>query len=115
MPSTDPRFTNAEGYIWKHMVMNDDWDNSYLLITYLNLINCNDDIFLTFPQQTLHPLVITTELIADIVIEYNNRLVPDGYKFEIDSRISGQPVYKAKKITTSAFPPNQFTYELVLS
>lgn len=115
MPSTDARFTNAEGDIWKHMVMNDDWDNSYLLITYLNLLNCNDDIFLSFLQQTLHPLVLSSEMVTDIVTEYNSRLAPDGYKFEIDSRISDKPVYKAKKITANAFPPNQFTYEIVLS
>jgi len=115
MPSTDRRFTNAEGDIWKHMVMNDDWDNTYLLITYLKLLNCSDDIFLSFLQQTLHPLVLSTEMVADAVAEYNSRLAPDGYEFDVDSRISGKPIYKAKRITANAFPHHHFTYEVVLS
>lgn len=115
MRSTDHRFTNAEGDIWQHMVMNDDWDNTFLLTNYLDLLNCNDDIFLSFLQQTLHPLVINTETLSELVTEYNVRLASDGYKFELDSRISGKPVYKAKKLATNAYPTNEFRYEIVLS
>ncbi len=55
MRSTNHRFTNAEGDIWQHMINNDDWEKDYLLVTYLKLLKCDDDIFLSFLQQTLHP------------------------------------------------------------
>ena len=48
MPSTDSRFKDAEGDIWQHMVNNNDWENSYLLDTYLNLPGSDDHIFLNF-------------------------------------------------------------------
>ena len=116
MPSTDSRFSNAEGDIWQHMVNNDDWEYDYLLITYLELLNCDDDIFLSFLQQTLHPLVLNDQsLLSESVNEFNSKLAPDGYQFEISSHVSGKPIYKAKRMTARTFPPNQITYEVVLS
>lgn len=115
MPSTDSRFTNAEGDIWQHMINNNDWEYDYLLITYLELLNCGDDVFLSFLQQTLHPLVLNdTSALSENVKEYNSKLAPDGYQLEVDSHISGRPIYKAKKITAKRFP-NQNAYEVVLS
>jgi hypothetical protein len=46
MPSRDRRFENAYWDIWQHRVNNDDWDDHYLLYTYLELLICDDEIFL---------------------------------------------------------------------
>ena len=116
MPSTDYRFSNAEGDIWQHMIRNSDWENNYLLITYLDLLKCDDDIFLSFLQQTLHPLVLSEEtVLLESVNEYNSKLSTDGYQLEISSRVSGKPIYKAKRMTARTFLPNQIAYEVVLS
>lgn len=116
MPSTDYRFTNAEGDIWQHMINNSDWENDYLLLTYLDILKCEDDVFLSFLQQTLHPLVLNDEtVLAESLKEYNTKLASDGYQLEVSSSISGKPIYKAKKITARAFPPDQIAYEIVLS
>jgi hypothetical protein len=57
MPSTDPRFKNAAGDIWQHMVNNYDWDELYLYGTYLKLFDVTDEVFFKFLEQTVHPLV----------------------------------------------------------
>ena len=116
MPSTDSRFSNAEGDIWQHMINNEDWEDDYLLATHLDLLKCEDDIFLSFLQQTVHPLVLNdAAILAASVSEYNAKLAPDGYQFEVSAQISGRPIYKAKKVTARSFVPNQTAYEIVLS
>jgi len=117
MPSTDRRFVDAEGDIWQHMVRNDDWSYSELLYGRLNLIGCDDNVFLKFLETCLHPLVIRDEKDAkEVAEEFNEFLLPDGYRLEIRSKISGRSVYSAVK--TNA--PGQLidvteVYEIVLS
>jgi AbiJ-like protein/TIR domain-containing protein len=114
--STDSRFSNAEGDIWQHMINNNDWEYDYLLITYLELLNCNDDVFLFFLQQTVHPLVLSDQsVLSETINEYNAKLAPDGYQFEISSHISGKPIYKAKRVIARDLSLNQVVYEVVLS
>jgi hypothetical protein len=116
MDSTDSRYSNAEGDIWQHMINNDDWNFEYLLCTYLELLTCEEKIFLSFLQQTLHPLVITDKrIIAESVKVYNSKLAPDGYRFEIGSYVSDRPIYNAKRIEAKNFSPNERIYEVVLS
>ena len=116
MPSTDSRFSDAEGDIWQHMINNSDWEYDYLLITYLDLLKCEDGIFLSFLQQTLHPLTRTEDsIVSESVNEYNTKLAPYGYQFEVSSHISGKPVYKVKRIIARVLPPDQIAYEIVFS
>jgi hypothetical protein len=116
LPSTDQRFTNAEGDIWQHLVNNNDWDYEYLLVTYLNLLKCDEEIFLLFLQQILHPMVLNNEtLLSESVNEINQFLIHDGYKFEVDSLISGRPIYKAKKNNMISTSFEEFSFEVVLS
>ena len=116
MPSTDDRFTNAEGDIWQHTVNNYDWDDNYLLYDYLELLSCDDDIFLKFLENTIHPIVLSDEKVLNESVQtFNDKLFHDGYIFEIDSKISGHDVYRAKEISAKGILPNQFTYEVVLS
>ena len=48
MPSTDPRFSTAEGDIRQHMVNFRDWDDDYLFVSYLRLFECVGRVFLSF-------------------------------------------------------------------
>src|SRR5580693_7891066 len=57
MPSTDSRFENAEGDIWQHMINNNDWSESELLTSHLNLLSCEDDVFIRFVEVCVHPIL----------------------------------------------------------
>ncbi len=50
MPSTDPRFKDAAGDIWQHMVNNNDWSLEELLVARLRVIDLDDPIFFQFLQ-----------------------------------------------------------------
>jgi len=117
MPSTDHRFKNAEGDIWQHMINNYDWEYDYLLYTYLDLLGCNDEIFLKFLETCLHPVVLYDEKqISETLSEFNRFLAPDGYRIEVSSQISGRPIYKAVKISVKKVRPlGEEAYEVVLS
>lgn len=117
MPSTDYRFTDAEGDIWQHMVRNEDWTYNELLYSRLNLIGCDDSIFLKFLDTCLHPLAIRDEEKAAILSkEFNEFLSRDGYRIEVTSKVSGRPVYSAVKINASKHAVEDTdVYEIVLS
>lgn len=117
MPSTDPRFKDAEGDIWQHTVNNHDWEYDYLLYTYLDLLKCNDDIFLKFLETCVHPVVLPDEKqVSEALSEFNRFLAPDGYRLEVSSQISGRPIYKAVEFDVETKrPPREEAYEVVLS
>lgn len=116
MPSTDSRFRNAEGDIWQHMVNNDDWDNEYLMYTYLDLNRCDDQLFLSFLEQTLHPLVLSdAQLIGESVDMFNAMLAADGYSIQPSGSISGRPLFKSHKLSSGTYSFDSPVYELVLS
>lgn len=114
MRSTDPRFDNAEGDIWQHMVNNYDWEDEYLLTSYLNLLNCDDAIFLKFLENCVHPIVLNDEnVIEETLAKFNKSLEPDGYRLEKSTELSGKSVFKAMKI--GGGKNDVPTYEIVLS
>ncbi|MGD0077397.1 MAG: TIR domain-containing protein [Sedimentisphaerales bacterium] len=117
MPSTDHRFADAEGDIWQHMVRNEDWTYNTLLYDHLDLIGCDDSVFLKFIETCLHPLVIRDEEeAASMSEEFNKLLNQDGYCLEVSSKISGRPVYSAVKINASEhIIEDTDVYEIVLS
>jgi len=116
IPSTDSRYTTAEGDIWQHMINNNDWEYEYLLITYLDLLKCDDDIFISFLQQSIHPLVLKSKaILEESVKEFNGKLAFDGYRFEIDTYLSDRPVYIAKRINAYELAEINNAYEVVLS
>lgn len=117
MPSTDHRFTDAEGDIWQHMVRNNDWTYSELLDGTLNLNGCKDSVFLKFLETCLHPLVVRDEDEAnDLASESNEFLASDGYRLEITSQISGRSVYFAVKLGSNGQVVDASeVYEIVLS
>lgn len=116
MPSTDHRFENAEGDIWQHMVNNRDWDFEHLFFEYLDLLNCNDEIFLKFLETCVHPVVLRQEReLSETLSEFNKNLKSDGYQLIIESEISGRPVYKARRVEGDKILPEGLAYEVVLS
>ncbi len=102
MPSTDNRFQTAEEDVCQHMVNNNDWETSDLLIEYLDLLHCEDRIFIKFLETCLHPLVLNNEeQVLEILSKFNECLEPDGYRLVESSKISGRPVYKGERFDVS--------------
>lgn len=93
MPSTDPRFQTATEDIWKHMVMNNDWDYLYLLGEYLGVINGPDDQFVKFIEEMVHPIIRKETEQEKYVAIINRHIERDGYKLQSYAQISGYAVY----------------------
>lgn len=112
MSSTDYRYKTAVGDIWKHLVMNDDWDYTYLLLTYLDLLTVPDSVFGTFLEQCVHPLVISDEGEARTVAAELSRLLDnDGFSLHEHGSVSGKPLFKLKATTASV----EHRFEIALS
>ncbi|MTI84270.1 MAG: hypothetical protein FH756_10265 [Firmicutes bacterium] len=98
MPSTDPRFLNASGDIWQHMVNNEDWTYQYLFDSYLGLTYTSDEQFLFFLEQVVHPLVRDKDEQQEYVSIINKHITTDGFEMQIVDYISGYPLYRAIKL-----------------
>jgi hypothetical protein len=60
LPSTDGRFTDAAGDIFQHRINNYDWSDDWVFYDdRFNLLNGDDDTFLRFLCETIHPVVRT--------------------------------------------------------
>ncbi|MGG0476196.1 hypothetical protein ABEY96_28880 [Priestia aryabhattai] len=98
MPSTDSRFINAAGDIWQHTVNNDDFDDPYLFEEYLEVLTADDDLFINFLEQLVHPLVRETTEQEECVNLLNSHLKKDGFRLLQMDYMSGYPIYKVNKI-----------------
>lgn len=100
LPSTDHRFNNAYDDISKHMVYNNDWDPDWIFSDgRFNLMHCDDNTFLRFLAETIHPSVRGNREEVNKLLEiYNKSLEPDGYEIIQTSEISGRPVFTGRKI-----------------
>lgn len=104
MPSTDRRYSTAEQDIHQHMDFNDDWDVPYLLNTYLDLLNVEDDKFLYFLKEYVNPVIhrqwynaedeewepIDQERYVEII---NSCLEGSGYKLSVLERVGDSCFY----------------------
>jgi hypothetical protein len=117
MPSTDPRFVDAAGDIWQHMVNKSDWTDGELLCSHLGLLGADDGVFLKFLETCLHPLAVRNEEeAARLANEFNESLKHDGYRLEVTSSISGRSVYSVVDVHESGGEPEyRDVYEIVLS
>ena len=77
LPSTDHRFEDASGDIHQHRVNNDDWDDDWVFYdTRFNLLNGDDETFLAFLCETIHPVVRPDPVESERICQlYNNFLV----------------------------------------
>lgn len=100
MPSRDYRYNNAYDDIYKHMVYNNDWETDWVFTdTRFNLMHCEDNVYLNFLSETLHPAVRNDEdEILKIQEIFNRNLLPDGYEIVQVSEISGKPVFSGREI-----------------
>jgi hypothetical protein len=58
LPSYDGRFADAAGDIWQHRVNNFDWDDDWVYTdSRFGVLNGDDDVFLRFSCEMLHPVV----------------------------------------------------------
>lgn len=106
LPSTDGRFKNAAGDIWQHRVNNDDWDDDWVFHDpRFELMNGDDDIFLNFLCETVHPVVRSdVEESEKIVQLYNIYLRNDGFQLVEKTRLSGKPVFIGRHVGISVTP-----------
>jgi hypothetical protein len=99
LPSTDGRFDNASGDIWQHRVNNFDWDDLWIVTDQrLNLLHCDDTIFLQFLCEMLHPIVRTDMPEVNKLLQlFNEQLFIDGYEIIEKMKISEKPIFSARR------------------
>jgi len=103
LPSDDYRFTNAEEDIWQHRVNNHDWmENWVFRDPRFNLLRCDDELFLRFLCETIHPVVRSdVQEIRRLEQVFNLLLHDEGYQIVPRTQISGRAVYTARRIQLS--------------
>ncbi|MDP2984049.1 MAG: abortive infection family protein [Candidatus Latescibacter sp.] len=116
MPSTDVRFENVLGDIWQHTVNNDDWERGWIFSDdRFNLLRGDDETFLRFLCETIHPVVRTDVTECERLSQlYNNFLKNDGYQIAEKTRISGKPVFVGRYIGTAVTPGINAAKEILL-
>lgn len=104
LPSTDGRFANARDDIWKHRVMNNDWEDDWVFYDgRFNLLKGDDEVFLRFLCETVHPVVRSDpDEVQRLHHMFNEHLRRDGYELVERTRMSDRPVFAARRITLPA-------------
>ncbi|MEC1424137.1 hypothetical protein [Bacillus subtilis] len=95
MPSSDYRFSDAEGDIWQHTINNDDYQYCWVFEDErFPLKDGNDEIYLRFICEIFHPAVrIEKGYWMDFLTEINKLLQHDGYELYPAEKISNRDVY----------------------
>ena len=98
-PSTDRRISSAAGDIRQHRVSFPDWEDDWVFYdSRFNLIHVDDDAFLRFLCETVHPVVRPdTEVAYQLIAEFNKHLSADGWKLMEGKKISGKPCFVPHK------------------
>jgi hypothetical protein len=104
--SYDYRFHDAAGDIWMHRVNNNDWDDDWVFSdARFNLMNGDDETFLAFLCETIHPVVRTDSTEAERICQlYNQYLRNDGFQLVEKTRLSGKPVYVGRYVGVGINP-----------
>ncbi len=100
MPSFDARFLTASGDIYKHRIMNDDWDVDWVFSDRrFNILRGSDEIFLRFIAEAIHPIVRpNADEVAELVSAFNEQLEVDGWRLAPMRQLSGYPVYGPERL-----------------
>jgi len=100
LPSTDNRFKDAQGDIWQHRVNNYDWEDDWVFYdSRFELQTGDDEIFLRFLCETIHPVVRQDVTEAERICQlYNQYLKNDGFQIIEKTRLSGKPVFIGRLI-----------------
>lgn len=105
MPSKDYRFDNAYRDIWQHRVNNPyDWEDTWVFHdSRFNLLYCEDELFLRFLCETIHPVVRSDQEEIDRLHQtYNLFLKEDGYEIVPRAQMGEKSVFTARKIQLSS-------------
>ena len=100
MPSSDGRFPTASGDIYKHRIMNDDWDADWVFNDpHFNIMRGTDEAFLRFIAETVHPIVRPDPTgVSELVAAFNEQLEVDGWHLTQIRQLSGRPVYGPERV-----------------
>ncbi len=100
LPSHDHRYTTAYADIHKHQVTNSDWEPDWVFYdSRFNLLRGDDETFLRFLCELLHPVVRSDiEEVQRLRQAINGFLRQDGYELVEKMRVSGRPVFAARQI-----------------
>jgi hypothetical protein len=106
LPSKDSRYDDAAGDIWQHRVNNFDWDKDWVFYDdRFNLINGDDEVFLRFLCEMLHPVVRPDVTASERLCQLLNQFLSnDGFQLAERTRISGKPVYVGRFVGIGATP-----------
>jgi len=106
LPSDDYRFGDAFSDIRQHRTNNSDWENDWIFYDRrFNLLHADDEVFLNFLCETIHPVVRPDATAAKRLCElYNRFLRVDGFELAERTRISGKPVYMGSYVGVSLTP-----------
>jgi hypothetical protein len=106
LPSRDPRYKEARLDIWQHRVNNLDWDSNWVFFDdRFNLITGDDETFISFLCQTLHPIVRPNSAESERICRlYNEYLRNDGFQIVEKTKVSGKPVYIGRFVGVGITP-----------
>lgn len=101
LPSYDLRFKTIESDIMQHRVNNQDWPDDWILDDVrVNLVGGEDETFLRFLCETIHPVVRPNAEESRKLLEmYNGHLADDGFEIFESKRISNRPVFAPRLVT----------------
>jgi len=104
LPSTDHRYSTAWRDIRQHRELNYDWDHDWIFAdARFGLASGPDEILLEFLAQVVHPVVQPdSDVVAQVVVDLNRLLAPDGWMLKQHKQISGRPVYAPARTEQNA-------------
>lgn len=101
LPSSDSRYKDASGDIYQHRVNNWDWEADWVFEDRrFRLLDCDDDTFVAFLCEMVHPVVRPdAQEASTLVSHFNDQLRTDGWAIQPDIRIGGRPTYVARSVS----------------
>lgn len=98
MRSFDHRYNNAAHDIYQHTVMNSDWELGWIYSdSRFDLLHCEDEVFLRFLCEMIHPVVRQDAQEVDKLLGiFNKNLSVDGWQLVEVARISDKPVFAGR-------------------
>ncbi|MDR3188767.1 MAG: abortive infection family protein [Prevotellaceae bacterium] len=96
--SMDYRYNNAYDDIYQHTVNNNDWSDDWIYSDpRINLSYCDDETYLKFLENTVHPRVRSnSDEVVQLIKIYNKNLANDGFEIVQTNQISSYPVYEGR-------------------
>jgi hypothetical protein len=95
LPSYDNRFKTAGEDIHKHTVMNTDWPDEWVFTdARFNILHTDDEVFLNFLCETIHPAIRNNDDEIKTLLEiYNNNLSEFGYEIYQKGKVADRNIY----------------------